>query len=253
MSPWSTTTTPRPASRPAKETWPGSAAWTGWPGEPSRSTPRWPAPHGSSGGSNASTTAGSGRSGHTPTGSGSPGAPSAGVGPSTADTQTQDDDQREPARRRVEAAMRGVHARSVPRRRGPLRLGQVPGRCGETRVRTAGCGRIAGARPAIRRPRAASTSLAGAIRSGLTSHVRRPRRSLPESDSVSWPRSPAGAAPRSRSSDRVGPRVSVRATGTRRPRQLKTNRSGAPGPSWSQGRAHRAARSTQQETSSWQS
>ena len=67
--PWATTTTPRPARRPAYDTVPGSAAWTTWPTEPARSTPRCPAPYGDAGGSKPSITAGSGCSGHEPTGS----------------------------------------------------------------------------------------------------------------------------------------------------------------------------------------
>ena len=43
--PWSTTTTPRPASVAAKVTVPASEVRTPWPARPCRSTPRWPAPH----------------------------------------------------------------------------------------------------------------------------------------------------------------------------------------------------------------
>ena len=53
-----TTTTPRPATFPTKETRPGAAARTGSPTRDSRSTPRCPARQGSGGGSQARTTRG---------------------------------------------------------------------------------------------------------------------------------------------------------------------------------------------------
>ena len=60
---------PRPRDRralAAKVTVPASAVRTPWPACPSRSTPRWPAPHRDAGGSNREATAGRGTRGHTP-------------------------------------------------------------------------------------------------------------------------------------------------------------------------------------------
>ena len=50
-TPWSTTTTPRPARTPANVTVPSAEATTVSPGLPWRSTPRWPAPQVTPGGS----------------------------------------------------------------------------------------------------------------------------------------------------------------------------------------------------------
>ena len=62
--PWATTTTGRPATAPTNETTPATGATTASPGAPTRSTPRWPAPQRTSGGSYPRTTAPA--SGHTP-------------------------------------------------------------------------------------------------------------------------------------------------------------------------------------------
>ncbi len=58
--PVETTTTPRPASWPAYVIVPEVAARTGWPGEPARSTPRWPGSQGLAGRSKPRTTRGRG-------------------------------------------------------------------------------------------------------------------------------------------------------------------------------------------------
>jgi hypothetical protein len=53
----------RPASSPANTTVPVAAAYTGWPGVPARSTPRWPRFQFGDGASNTRITAGRGLSG----------------------------------------------------------------------------------------------------------------------------------------------------------------------------------------------
>src|SRR4051794_24419920 len=81
--------TPRPAIRPANEIRPARAARTGWPGRPSRSTPRCPGPNRVLGGSNRATTSGLGLSGQTPW-PGSTRGPTAAADAATGDTVTGD-------------------------------------------------------------------------------------------------------------------------------------------------------------------
>src|SRR4051794_12405801 len=81
--------TPRPAIRPANEIRPARAARTGWPGRPSRSTPRCPGPNRVLGGSNRATTSGRGSSGQTPW-PGSTRGPAAAADAATADAATGD-------------------------------------------------------------------------------------------------------------------------------------------------------------------
>ena len=179
-----------------------------------RSTPRWPAPHGVVGRVEAGAPpAGRGRSGHTPTGTGS----GAAAGPARRDDAGRH--QQDAASRTAGAAgeSSGAHARSLPAGAAPPARRGAP--VDDRRGRA--CGRPGRRRRArsIRRERPASTTLAGATRPGLTSHARRPRRAR----TPAGPAHPWATIPRSRTAaSGSGSRAGVRAAGTRRPATTET-------------------------------
>ena len=131
-------------SCPANETVPGSAARTGWPGEPSRSTPRCPAPQGDVRRVEAAHHLGHRLAAATrPTGSGSPraaaGAREGHDGPGRRRARAQDQAGRAAGTR---VRRRGMREHAGRRRRRGRPDASV--RLGTTRRRSAACGRSAG-------------------------------------------------------------------------------------------------------------
>ena len=178
--------------RPGEDHRPGSAVWTDCPGCPARSTPRWPAPYGKSGGSKRSTTSGSGRSGHTPTGSS--------LAPHRGRRAAHEKRSRGSSAGAVGSPVAWPDPRA-PSRPTPARSGRLPGLWTTAPARAA-CGQFAalGDWPAgaewrriVRGPAPGPYAGHAPVRRSRNSHVRRPRR-VPSERDRPWMTAPQSRA-----------------------------------------------------------